>query len=100
MSNSHFTSNVVGHVGINVASVTATLLAVGSAVSAPITTVTSYIKLGSTYIFQGGSNAEASIIAEASALVGLTRAGSLYMSSKGALWLFLANSNASPVNVS
>lgn len=105
MGNSHFTSNVLGHVGINVASVTATLISAGTSITGPAVTSTgllqagTYLSMGgSAYIFVGGSNAEASIIAEASALVGTTRAGSLYMSTKGALWLFNGDSSASPVN--
>jgi len=116
--------NVTGFSTVTVATIAATNLAVGtnqtvggtmvvtgrstSAVAASAPTVHgttklhagSYVKLGTgQYIFFGSSTTSATIVAEATALVGTPIRGSLYLSkgaTRGGLYTFVTDSTASP----
>jgi len=113
MGQSHFKSNYIGFAGTEyIASVAAiknvalidgvTAMNVTTA-SANVVKVTgagdsSYIKLGAQqYMFWGNSNTEASIIREASNLVGTPNKGSMYLSRKGQMWLYMSDTEASPM---
>ena len=79
-------------------SVTATDARAKRKVNAPIVQSTSYIKLGTAqYLFFGVKGTAATIIAVATALVGGTIAGSLYVGGGGkpGLWLIKSTSVAS-----
>lgn len=84
MGDSHFKSNVKGFAGTetisNFASVGGTALA-GTTVTGTNVIATSYITVGTNkYIFSGAvSENSASIVALASALVGVSKKGSIYM---------------------
>lgn len=102
MGFSHFKSNVIGKTGNEYI---ATLAAIKNITAITGTTVTgnsvvgtSHLKLGTEqYIFQGNANTEATILAEATALVATPIKGSMYMSRKGNLWFYTSDSTASPV---
>lgn len=129
MGNSHFKSNFIGFAGTEyIASVaaiknlgglsvtsmdvtTATITTV-KATTANVTTASanmlkatglgdsSYIKMGGQqYMFWGNSNTDASVLAEATALVATPLKGSMYASRKGQLWFFKTDAIASPVGV-
>lgn len=77
------------------ASVNATNIKAGTKVTAPRAFVTSYLKLGTAqYIFFGTKQTAATIIANATALVGGTIAGSLYVSGGGKPGLFVIKSTS------
>ena len=99
MGTSHITSNVVaGGQKITVASLNATNLKANTKMTTPIAHATSYVKIGTAqYIFVGAKNTEASIVAEATALVGTPIKGSLYLSTAGQPWYFKTDSTASPI---
>lgn len=78
-----------------VASATATDIRAKRKVNAPAIQATSYIKLNtSQYIFFGSKNTAATIIANATALVGATIAGSLYVAAGGKPGLFIIKSTS------
>jgi len=112
MGQSHFRSNYIGFAGTEyIASVAAiknvtlfegTTMNVTTA-SANVLKATgagddSYIKLGAQqYLFIGNSNMEASVLREASVLVASPFAGSMYLSRKGQMWLYMSDTAASPM---
>ena len=80
------------------ASVNATNIKGGTKISGAIVNPTSYVKLGTNqYLFWGASGTAASIISTATALVGATIAGSLYLSNgaKSGLYFIRSTSVAS-----
>ena len=105
MGTSHFGSNVVAKSGSETitgfATISATALkgALTGNVTGNVTgdvtgnvtgdvAVSNYIKMGATqYILFGDANVEASVVALATALTA-TPQGSLYVSTKGALWIY------------
>jgi len=120
MGTSHFTSNVAGNVKITVASVNATNLKIGTKIDVPNISVTtavttakcnssteasspkvkahSYLQLGTNqYMFFGNSGKSATIVAEATALVATPIKGSIYISTRGELWVYTSNAAASPL---
>ena len=109
MGNSHFTSNVYGNIRITCASVNATDLRIGTKIrvptiigtteaSTPIVRSHSYLQLGTNqYMFFGGSGKSATIVAEATALVGTPIKGSIYLSTRGEAWIYTSNAAASPL---
>lgn len=106
MGFSHFSSNVVGQTGneyiATLAKVQATTgafatLTGSTSLSVPIVSASSYVKIGTAqYIFVGDSNTEATIIAEATALVATPIKGSMYMSTQGKFWGYTSDTTASP----
>jgi len=88
MGTSHFGSNVVAKDGTQTITGFATISA--SSLKGPLTgdvAVSNYIKMGDTqYLLFGSVNTEASVVALATALTA-TPQGSLYVSTKGALWI-------------
>jgi hypothetical protein len=118
MGQSHFKSNIIGFAGteyiasINqIKSMTTLGVTTANITTANITTASvdylratgqgdnSYIKMGAgkQYIFVGNANTEATVIAEATALVATPIKGSMYMSRKGNLWFYPNDTTASPV---
>lgn len=97
MGTSHFSSNIVSSDGTQTltgfATISATALkgALTGNVTGNVTgdvAVSNYIKMGATqYILFGDANVEASVVALATALTA-TPQGSLYVSTKGALWIY------------
>jgi len=93
MGTSHFGSNVVAKSGSETITGFATISA--SSLKGPLTgnvtsvnvAVSDYVKMGANqYILFGDANVEASVVAAATALTA-TPQGSLYVSTKGALWI-------------
>ena len=83
------------------ASVNATNIKAGTKATAPAVVATSYIKLGTgQYLFFGTKQTAATIIANATALVGGTIAGSLYLGagSKPGAWIIKSTSVASKLS--
>lgn len=122
MGKSHFKSNVIGYAGTEyiatMAKVQTGRLITTNATITTLTGVTtsnvvtasqnvarvsglgdsSYIQLGlQQYLFVGNSNTEATVIAEATALVATPIKGSMYMSRKGNMWFYVSDTQASPV---
>ena len=102
MGDTRWRSNLKGKAGTetisNFASISGT--AIAGAVTGDVTgdvtgtctgkviTANSYFKIGTKqYIFAGGLNSEASIVAVATAISASVK-GSVYMSSAGTLWIF------------
>ena len=67
--------------------------------TSPIITASSYLKIGSRYVFSGSQPNQASILAEATALLGtnLGKKGSLYVGD-GTLWVFTTNATVAKIN--
>ena len=113
MGQSHFKSNYIGFAGTeyiasvatikNVTTITGVTNLNVTTASANVLKATgagdsSYIKLGAQqYLFWGPSNMEASIIREASNLTGTPLKGSMYLSRKGQMWLYMTDAAASPM---
>ncbi len=90
MGQSHYKSNYIGFAGTEYI---ASMAAIKTVASDSV-----YIKLGaSQYLLVGNANTEATILAEATSLVGATIVGSMYMSRKGNMWFMVSNTAASPV---
>ncbi len=124
MGTSHFKSNVIGFAGTEyiatmakiqtgrLITTNATITTLTGVTAADVVTASvnvmkvsgasdsSYIQLGvSQYLFVGNVSYSASVVAEATALVGATIQGSLYMSRKGDIWYIKSNTLASPIGV-
>ncbi len=126
MGDSHFRSDVIalnhtqaikGFRDVKCATLTATNAVVNTALTAPAVNVagvasanvlkatglgdSSYIQIGATnqYLFVGPSNTEASVVLEATALVGATIKGSLYLGRKGQAWFMTSDTAASPIGM-
>lgn len=126
MGNSHFRSDVIaldhtqsikGFREVKCATLTATDIVVNTSLTAPSLGITgnasanvlkasglgdsSYIQIGANnqYLFVGPSNTEASVVLEATALVGATIKGSLYLGRKGQAWFMTSDTAASPVGM-
>jgi len=88
MGTSHFGSNVVAKSGSETITGFATISA--TALKGALTgdvAVSNYIKMGTNqFVLFGSVNTEASVVALATALTA-TPQGSLYVSTKGALWI-------------
>jgi len=108
MGTSHQRSNLVAKNGTQTisgfASITATALSAPTitsttSVSSAKVIATSYIKIGSRYMFSGNVTANtASVVAAASALVTIASLkGSIFLN-EGALWQFTATNVAKQVN--
>lgn len=114
MSNSHLRSNIVAEDGtqtitgmaamqsnaMTCATLTATNLVSGSQVItgdiqvSTFVKATSYIQIGDEkYIFAGDANLEATVVAEATALVATPIKGSLYMG-LGSSWIYTSDTAA------
>ena len=103
MGNSHIDSNLVAKDGnetisgfrsVTVATVNATNVVGLTKVKA-----TSYLQLGTNqYMFFGDSGKSATIVAEATALVGTPIKGSLYLSTRGEAWVYTTDAAASPLS--
>jgi hypothetical protein len=114
MGNSHYKShliakqdgvNITGFSTCTVATVVATNLVVGTAMTAPTITgstsvrATSYVKIGSKYIFVSSKNTAASLPAEATLTAGVaTILGSIVLAGN-AVYRFTSNTAASQVDV-
>ena len=99
MGNSRYTSNILaGGSAVTISgfsSVSATDITVSGTLTAPVQTVSSYIKLGShQYILFGGKAYAASVAAIATA-VDASCQGSLYLSSDGIMFLMTTDTTAS-----
>ena len=113
MGQSHFKSNYIGFAGTEyIASVAAikNVALLDGITAANIVTASvnvmkvtgagdnGYIKMGAQqYMFWGGSNSEATVVAEATALVATPLIGSTYMSRKGQMWMYMSDTEASPM---
>ena len=114
MGNSHFKSNYIGFTGneyiASVAAIKNVTLFQGTTMN--VTTASanvmkasglsdnSYMQIGAQqYLFVGNSNTEASIIAEALALVATPHKGSLYLGRKGQAYFFTTDAAASPIGM-
>jgi hypothetical protein len=118
VGNSHIDSNLVakdgtetvsGFAKVTVASVNATDIKIGTKLkvptiistteaSAPIVRSHSYLQLGTNqYMFFGSAGKAATIVAEATALVGTPIKGSTYLSTRGEMWVYTTDAAASPL---
>ena len=101
MGDTHWRSNLKGKNGTetisNFATIGGTNITASGTVQGAKVVATSYLTVGSRYIFYGDSNTSASIVAEATALVATPIKGSMYMSSTGNVWVYKSDSAASPL---
>jgi hypothetical protein len=92
MGQSHFKSNLIGKNGTEYIASMAAVKTVAND--------NGYLKIGgSQYLIVGNSNTEATVLAEATALVGATIVGSLYLGRSGQAWFMTTNASASPIGM-
>ena len=114
MGQSHFKSNYIGFAGTEyIASVAAVknitlfegtdmkvITASANVMKASGLGDSSYIQLGAQqYLFAGNANTEATVIAEATALVATPIKGSLYLGRKGQAFFYTSDTTASPIGM-